>query len=55
MLLHGIVLSALPGDIARAAVVLGISAGAAAVICGLVVFVDVLAHYEEPAATERFL
>ena len=55
VLLHGVVLSALPGTVARASVVVAISAGAAAVVCGLLVFVDVLAHYEEPTATERYL
>jgi hypothetical protein len=48
VLLHGIVLSALPGQLARVGVVLAIAAGAAAAILGLVVFFDVLEHYEEP-------
>ena len=48
VLSHGIVLSALPDALARAAVVVAISAGAAAAILGLVVFFDVLEHYEEP-------
>jgi hypothetical protein len=48
VLLHGIVLSALPGGIARLAVVVAIAAGAGAAILGLVVFFDVLEHYEEP-------
>jgi hypothetical protein len=48
VLLHGIVLSALPGGIARLAVVVAIAAGAAAATLGLVVFFDVLEHYEEP-------
>jgi hypothetical protein len=55
VLLHGLVLSALPGDVARTAVALGISAGGAAVICGVVVFLHVLAHYEEPEPIERYL
>ncbi|MGB2875252.1 MAG: hypothetical protein WBB76_07225 [Gaiellaceae bacterium] len=46
---HGIVLSLLPGQAARLAVTLAIAAGAAAAILGLVVFFDVLEHYEEPA------
>jgi hypothetical protein len=50
VLLHGIVLSALPGGVARLAVTLAISAGAAAAVLGLVVFFDVLEHYEEPEA-----
>jgi hypothetical protein len=45
--LHGIVLSELPGGLARLAVTLSIAAGAAATILGLVVFFDVLEHYEE--------
>jgi len=48
VLLHGIALSALPGQVARTAVVLAISAGAAAAILGVVVFFDVLEHYDEP-------
>jgi hypothetical protein len=48
ILLHGVVFSALPVVAARAAVVLAISAGAAATVIGLVVFFDVLEHYEEP-------
>jgi hypothetical protein len=47
-LLHGIVLSALPGGVSRAAVALAICAGLGAVVLGLVVFFDVLEHYEEP-------
>jgi hypothetical protein len=47
-LLHGIVLSALPGAVSRAGVALAICAGAGAVVLGLVVFVDVLERYEEP-------
>jgi hypothetical protein len=43
------VLSALPAATARASVALAISAGAAAATLGLVVFFDVLEHYEEPA------
>jgi hypothetical protein len=45
---RGIVLSALPGQLARLAVVVAIGAGAAAAILGVVVFFDVLEHYEEP-------
>lgn len=48
-LLHGVVLSALPAATARASVALAICAGAAAAALGLVVFFDVLEHYEEPA------
>jgi hypothetical protein len=55
VLFHGLVLSALPGALARTAVTLSIAAGAAAVVCGLVVFVDVLAHYEEPASLDRHI
>jgi hypothetical protein len=55
VLLHGVVLSALPGNVARTAVVLAISAGAAAAVVALVVFFDVLEHYEEPASVERYL
>jgi hypothetical protein len=47
-LLHGVVLSALPADASRAAVALSICAGAAAAVLGVVVFFDVLEHYEEP-------
>jgi hypothetical protein len=53
--LHGLVLSALPGDLARAAVAIAISAGGAAMIVGAFVFFDVLEHYEEPASIERYL
>jgi hypothetical protein len=53
--LHGIVLSALPGDLARLAVVIAIAAGAAAATLGLVVFFDVLEHYEEPELLQRYL
>jgi hypothetical protein len=45
---HGIVLSALPGNLERLAVVLAIAAGAGAAMLGLVVFFDVLENYEEP-------
>lgn len=55
VLLHGVVLSALPGNLARAADVIAISAGAAAMVAGLLVFIDVLEHYEEPPSLERFL
>jgi hypothetical protein len=52
---HGIVLSALPPAVARLSVVVGIAAGAAAVILGLVVLFDVVEHYEEPEIVERYL
>ena len=52
--LHGIVLSALPRDLARLAVVIAIAAGAAAVTLGLLVFFDVLEHYEEPELLQRY-
>jgi hypothetical protein len=55
VLLHGIVLSALPGVLARVAVVVAISAGAAAATLGLVVFFQALKHYEEPEVIERYL
>ncbi len=55
VLLHGVVLSALPANLTRTAVVLAISAGAAAAAIGLVVFFDVLEHYEEPDSVERYL
>ena len=55
VLLHGVVLSALPANAARASVALAISAGAAATVVGLVVFFDVLEHHEEPASLERYL
>ena len=55
VLLHGIVLSALPGELARLSVVLAIGAGAAAAILGIVVFFDVLEHYEEPELLQRHL
>ena len=48
VLLHGIALSALPGGLARLAVATAIAAGAAAATLGIVVFFDVLEHYEEP-------
>ena len=55
VLLHGVVLSALPPDVARTAVAAAVSAGTAATVVGLVVFFDVLEHYEEPASLERHL
>jgi hypothetical protein len=55
VLTHGIVLSALPGQLARLAVVVAISAGAAAAILGVVVFFHLLEHYEEPEALRRYL
>jgi hypothetical protein len=48
VLFHGIVLSALPGEIARLAVVVAIAAGAGAATLGLVVFFDVLERSEDP-------
>jgi hypothetical protein len=47
VLLHGIVLSALPGQAARTAIVVALAAGAAAAALGTAVFVDVLRHDEE--------
>jgi hypothetical protein len=55
VLLHGVVLSALPAGVARTAVALAVSAGFAATVVGLVVFFDVLEHYEDPALLERHL
>ncbi len=55
VLTHGIVLSALPGQLARLAVVLAISAGTAAAILATAVLVDLLRHYEEPKALQRYL
>jgi hypothetical protein len=48
VLLHGVVLSALPASFARTAVAVAIAAGTAAATLGLVVFFDVLERYEEP-------
>jgi hypothetical protein len=48
VLLHGIVLSALPAQAARLAEVVALAAGSVAAILGVVVFFDVLEHYEEP-------
>jgi len=53
VLLHGVVLSALPDFAARATVALAIAAGAAATAVGLAVFFDVLEHYEEPGGAIR--
>jgi hypothetical protein len=55
ILTHGIVLTALPGQLARLSVVIGIAAGAAASILGVVVFFHLLDHYEEPEALRRYL
>jgi hypothetical protein len=44
VLLHGAVLSVLPGTIARLAVVLAISAGAAPAVLGLLLFGEALEH-----------
>ena len=54
MFFHGLVLSALPGELARLAVAVAIGSGAAAAILGVVVFFDVLEHYEEPDFLERY-
>ena len=54
-LTHGIVLSALPGQLARLAVVVAISAGAAAAILVVLVVLDLLRSYEEPEALQRYL
>jgi hypothetical protein len=48
VLLHGIVLSALPADLARVLVVLAIWAGAAATVAGLTVFTSVLESAPDP-------
>jgi hypothetical protein len=48
VLLHGIVLSALPADLARVLVVLAIWAGAAATVAGLTVFSSVLESAPDP-------
>jgi hypothetical protein len=52
---HGLVLSALPGNLTRLAVATTIAAGAAAAIVGVFVFFDVLENYEEPASSDRYL
>ena len=54
VLTHGIVLSALPGQAARTAVVVALAAGTAAAVLGTAVFVDVLRHDEEPIPLDRF-
>jgi hypothetical protein len=54
-LLHGIVLSALPGQLSRTAVAVAICAGGAAVVLGVFVFFDVLEHHEEPAELQARL
>jgi hypothetical protein len=46
-LLHGLVLSVLPGASARVTVVVTISAGAAATVLGLLVFEETLDHGSE--------
>jgi hypothetical protein len=48
VLMHGIVLSALPADLARVLVVLAIWAGAAAIAAGLTVFSSVLESAPDP-------
>ncbi|MDX6507945.1 MAG: hypothetical protein QOG06_2589 [Gaiellaceae bacterium] len=53
--LHGVVLSAVPGNLTRFAVALAISARGAAAIAGVAVFFDVLEHFEEPASTQQSL
>ena len=55
VLLHGIVLSALPGQLSRTAVAVAICAGGAAVVLGVFVFFDVLEHHEEPAELQARL
>lgn len=55
VLTYGIVLSALPGQLARLAVVVAISAGATAAVLGVIVFFHLLDHYEEPEALRRYL
>jgi hypothetical protein len=47
VLLHGVVLSVLPSNLARVVVVLTIAAGAAATLLGLVVFSSALDSPEE--------
>jgi hypothetical protein len=54
VLTHGIVLSALPGQAARTAVVVALAAGTAAAVLGTAVFVDVLRHDEEPIPLDGF-
>ncbi len=54
VLTHGIVLSALPGQAARTAVVVALAAGTAATALGTAVFVDLLRHDEEPIPLDRF-
>jgi hypothetical protein len=49
VLLHGIVLSALPGQLSRTAVAVAICAGGGRSSWGVFVFFDVLEHHEEPA------
>ena len=53
-LTHGIVLSALPGQAARTAIVVALGAGTAAAAPATAVFVDVLHHDEEPIPFDRF-
>lgn len=55
VLRHGVVLSAFPDLVVRSAVVLAIAAGAAAAAVGLIVFFDILEHYEDPRGRERSL
>ena len=55
VLLHGVVLSALPAGVARTAVAVMVSAGGAAAVVGLAVFFDVLSRYQEPPSLERYL
>jgi hypothetical protein len=55
VLTHGIVLSALPGQLARLAVVLAISAGTAAATLAAAFLVQLLRNYEEPKALQRYL
>jgi hypothetical protein len=52
VLWRGEVLSALPANLARTGVVLAIAAGSSALVLGVVVFLNVVEHYEEPSSFE---
>jgi hypothetical protein len=54
VLTHGIVLSALPAQAARTAIVVALGAGAVAVVLGTAVFVDLLRHDDERVPLDRF-
>jgi hypothetical protein len=54
VLTHGIVLSALPAQAARTAIVVALGAGTAAVVLGTAVFVDLLRHEDERVPLDRF-